>query len=116
MSFIDFEQLSPQETILNYLIEVRGRGFFFPYSDMVFIDTWIRMCPDFNELLVILGETAPIYFQILDKGYPKGPRTLRGYHSIVIRKIKDRLTLGMDSMQGRFQDRNEAEEISNDAK
>ena len=97
MSLIDFGQLSPQEMVLNYLIEIRGRGFFFPYSDMALIDMWIKLCPDFDELLVILGDTAPLYFQARSVGHPQGSRTLKGYHPIVLKRIRERLSIGISS-------------------
>jgi len=94
LSLVDLEQLSPQEIVLNYLLEVRGRGLFFAYSDLYLIEEWIRVCPDINELLVILGDTAPEYFQGQSSRKCIGVRNLAGYHKTVMSRIQERIKLG----------------------
>ncbi len=95
MSLYDFEQLSPHELVLNYLIEVRGQGFFFSPSDLKFIDQWLGICPSYEELLVILADEAEAYF---DKSHTKTrnpKKSLYGLNKIVLRKIKERSFLGL---------------------
>lgn len=99
MSLVNFDQLSQQELVLNYLIEVRGRGLFFPYSDLDLVNQWIKLCPDFDELLVILGDTAPSYFQSTDQGKVTKSRNLKGFHKIVMKKMSERARLGMRQME-----------------
>jgi hypothetical protein len=93
---IDFEQMSPQELILNYLIEVRGQGFFFSYSDLRLIDQWLQLCPDADELLVLIADIAPAYFEKSMQTKGSG-RNLKRMHKMILKKIKDRGLLGMGS-------------------
>lgn len=79
--------------MLNYLIEVRGQGFFFSPRDLKFIDQWLGICPSYEELLVILADESEGYFGKNNNKNPK--RSLYGLNKIVLRKIKERSLLGL---------------------
>lgn len=88
MSFVDLDKLSPEDLILHYVLECRGRGHFLPYSDYQIIDDWLKVSPDADELLLVLSDVLPSFFQ--GDGKRDAPRSLGGANRRVLRRLKDR--------------------------
>jgi len=63
MSFVDLENLSPQELIAQYVLECRGQGHCLPYEDYEIIAHWLKLVDDPDELLVALSEDLPKFFE-----------------------------------------------------
>ena len=88
MSFIDLDKLSPEDLILHYVLECRGNGHFLPYQDYQIIDDWLKAAPDADELLLVLSDVLPPYFQ--GDGRRDKPRSLGGAQKMVLRRLRDK--------------------------
>lgn len=89
MSFLDLDKLSPEDLILHYVLEVRGRGHFLPYSDYQIIDEWLLAVKDPDELLLVLADVLPDFFAKKAEGGGQ-PRSLAGARRLVLRRLQDR--------------------------
>lgn len=92
MSFIDLDKLSPQDLILQYVLECRGSGHFLPYSDHEIIASWLKATTDLDELLLVLSDVLPQFFE--GDGKRDKPRSLTGANKLVLRRLKDRAMRG----------------------
>jgi hypothetical protein len=88
MSFVDLENMTPQDLILHYVLECRGAGHFLPYLDYQVIEEWVRASADADDLLLVLSETLPDFFAKSRAG--RKPRSLRGARRMVMSKLKER--------------------------
>lgn len=85
MSYIDLEHASPEELITLFVIQCRGAGgLFLPYSDHQIVAEWLQAAGDADELLVVLSEALPDYFN----GGAK--KSLAGVRKIVHLRLADR--------------------------
>ena len=48
--------------IADYIIALRNRGPFLPYSDYLLIEHWIERCPNLDKLLLVLDDILPNLF------------------------------------------------------
>lgn len=88
MSFIDLDNLSPQDLILQYVLECRSGGHFLPYLDYQIIEEWLLQSPSADDLLLVLSEVLPDFFAKSREGHQ--PRSLRGARRLVLSRLKDR--------------------------
>ena len=86
MSFLDLDKLAPEDMILQYVLECRGKGLFLPYQDYQVIDEWLSAAPDQDELLLILSDVLPVFFGGTDD---RRPRSLAGVRKLVLSRLKD---------------------------
>ena len=47
---------SPKQVIVNYILSIKGRGAFLPYSDYAVIDKWLQICPDPFTIILALDD------------------------------------------------------------
>ena len=48
--------LSPKQVIVNYILSIKGKGTFLPYSDYMVIDKWLQICPDPFTIILTLDD------------------------------------------------------------
>ena len=87
MSYIQLDGLSPEDLIVQYVVECRGKGHFLPYLDYQIIGEWLKAASDPDELLVVLSDCLPVYFAGSDNARPK---PLSGAKKRVLRALRDR--------------------------
>ena len=87
MSFLDLDKLPPEDLIVHYVLECRG-GLFLPYQDYQVIDEWLAATRDPDELLLVLSDLLPSYFEAGEKGRS---RSLSGLRKLVLSRLKDRV-------------------------
>jgi len=51
-----------QRLIVEYILTYTEDRFVLAYKDYTFIAEWIRMCPDFRQLLGLLSDILPFFF------------------------------------------------------
>lgn len=86
MSHVNLGSLTPRGLISQYVLECMGRGFFLPYEDYALIDEWLKLSPTTDDLLVLLSELLPDYFQKNKSG--TSPRSLRGVNALVVDRLQ----------------------------
>ncbi|MBI2603603.1 MAG: hypothetical protein HYW48_11175 [Deltaproteobacteria bacterium] len=85
MSILELTTLSPQETILHYVMECRNDETTLPYTDLELIECWLEAIEkDGDALLLILSDILPEYF-----AKKKRARSLRGLKLKVLKKIRE---------------------------
>lgn len=82
MSYLDIDHANPGEIVSHYLTELAGRGTLLSYSDHEIVGAWLSATRDLDQLLAILSELAPAYFQQNPK-----PRTLKGLKRQVLSRL-----------------------------
>ncbi len=90
MSYVDLENLAPEDLILHYVLECRGQGLFLPYQDYQIIDEWLGALPDTDEVLLVLSEVLPEFFAPKTPGAQAKARSLSGVRKLVLSRLKDR--------------------------
>ena len=63
MSYIDLDQLTAEGLVAQYVLEVRASGLFLPYTDYQIVEEWLRAAPGTDELLLVLSDVLPEYFE-----------------------------------------------------
>ena len=88
MSIVDFSKISTKALVVQYVLDCSNAGFMLPYDDYEIIETWLQKTRDVDELLLILSDLLPRYFE---RRVAKGgrPGSLKGIHRAVLKKIKD---------------------------
>lgn len=56
--------------VLQYILEIRGRGLILPYEDHELVQNWLKLSQDHTSLLVILSELLPAFFEKSDRPMP----------------------------------------------
>ena len=93
MSFLDISNLSKRGLIVHYVLECRASGHVLPYDDYAIIDQWLTACPSTDDLLLILADIIPPFFE--RKTTQSRPKPLRLVNKKVLRKIKEKALHGM---------------------
>ena len=88
MTFLDLDKLTPEDLIVQYVLECRGSGHFLPYLDYGVVEDWVKASADVDELLLVLSEVLPGFFTPQSEGAK--PRALTGARKLVLRRLKDR--------------------------
>lgn len=78
-----------RKLISDYLIAVRNRGAFLPYSDYAIIDGWLTHAEDVDELLLILDDIVPHAFGSIPASSP--PPSLKMIEKRVNKVLRERL-------------------------
>ncbi len=79
--------LSSSELVAQYVLECKGQGQFLPYSDYEIIKEWVTCSTDIDDLLLILDEILPRFFDPSKEKVPH--RSLRGARKVVLKKLKE---------------------------
>lgn len=80
---MNLEELTPEELIARYIIEVRGKGHFLAYEDHDILKNWVSLAGGSSDkLLLILSDILPSHFE-----KSKNAR-LAGINRLVISKLK----------------------------
>lgn len=82
MSFMDLDQIRPQELVSQYLLELKGKGTMLCYSDHEIVESWIAAAPSLDDLLVVLSDLAPSYLERVPQ-----PRSLGGLKNRVLNRL-----------------------------
>jgi hypothetical protein len=77
---------TPQSLIADFVLECKGKGSFLPYVDYSIIEEWIKVSQNIDELLLILSDVLPEYFN----GEKASGKQLAGVNKLVLTCIKDR--------------------------
>lgn len=86
MSYVDLANASPEDVITHFVLQCRGNGgHFLPYTDNQIVSSWLKEAGDPDELLVVLSEALPTYFN-------NGAKSLAGIKKIVHLRLQDRRT------------------------
>ena len=88
MTLLDIESLPSADFILHYVVECRGKGHFLPYMDHQIIQSWLSMVCHPDQLLLVLSEILPDYFE-KDRLAGRPPRSLSGVRLKVQRRLKE---------------------------
>lgn len=98
MSFVDLDKLSPVDLIVHYVLECRASGLFLPYQDYQIVEEWLAISKDADDLLLILSDVLPAYFDhdvAPDSSVKRSQaRGLGGVRRLVLSRIKDRAMRG----------------------
>lgn len=80
----DGEQFLQQ--IVQYILELRGQGHFLPYQDYEIVSTWVAEAAGEDELLLVLSETLPQFFEKTPAG--SKPKSLMSINSKILKILK----------------------------
>ena len=71
MSYIAPEHLQGSALIVQYVIDLRGKGHFLPYDEHRIINKWLAAAPDPDTLLLILADLLPPFYEkALNRTHP----------------------------------------------
>lgn len=56
------DELSRCQFIAELVIAQKNRGAFLSYHDYLVIEKWLKLCPDFDFLLLLLSDLLPSLF------------------------------------------------------
>ena len=88
MTQIDLDRLTPGGLIAQYVLECRGEGHVLPYADYEVIADWLAAASDPDQLLVVLSDVLPAFFDPTARTTAK-PRSLRSLRRRVLKKLKE---------------------------
>jgi hypothetical protein len=92
MSIIDINQLSPIQLITQYVVETLGSGHCLSRDDAARVESWVKMAPSSDELMVLLEELLP---QKVEKARQGGRKvtSLGLVHKTVQKRLLERSRL-----------------------
>lgn len=70
--------------IADFIIENRGQGHYLPYTDYSLIEGWIKAAKNIDDLLLILAEELPRYFE---KQSGQIPKSISGINKKILKKL-----------------------------
>ena len=88
MSFLDLDSLTPEDLVVQFVLECRGSGHFLPYLDYQVIEEWIAVATDADDLLLVLSDVLPNFYSGRDDG--SKPKPLTSARRLVLSRLKDR--------------------------
>ena len=99
MSLLELDKLSPDNLIVQYVVECRGQGHFLRYEDYGLISNWLKIAGDPDVLLLVLADILPGYF---DASRRSGPaRNLGGVNRRVLKQLNEQRLMGVNNNQVR---------------
>lgn len=93
MTYVDLDQVSSAQLIALYVVECRGQGHFLPYIDHQIIQEWLTIAPHADDILLILSELLPDYFE-RQRDQGGKTRSLAGIRRRVYKKLKEKAMQG----------------------
>lgn len=87
MALVDLDKLSPAALIAQFVVQCRDAGPVLPYTDYEVIDEWIAAERDIDQLLLVLGDVLPAYFDPAARSTRK-PRSLKGARRQVMKRLR----------------------------
>ena len=86
MALVDLDKLSPAGLIAQYVIECRNVAPVLPYTDYEVIDEWLAAAGNPDQLLLVLSDVLPDYFDPAQRKTAK-PRSLKGARRMVLKRL-----------------------------
>jgi hypothetical protein len=86
MALVDLDKLSPAGLIAQFVVECRNAGPILPYMDYEVIDEWLTAAPDADQLLLVLADALPEFFDP-EKRRTSKPRSLKGARRKILKRL-----------------------------
>lgn len=86
---MNFENTGEQflQHIVDYVLELRGQGHFLPYQDYEVIAGWTREAASEDDLILVLSEVLPGFFEV---SVGSRPKSLVSVNKKVLKALKTR--------------------------
>jgi hypothetical protein len=63
MSYMNPDHLQGPALIVQYVIDLRGKGHFLPYDEHLILKKWLTAATDVDDLLLILADLLPPFYE-----------------------------------------------------